>query len=65
VVFDEGLIEFCTEPVSTWALFAFETFNDCFYFLRSYGDFLNGLSVPDLTSVPGTCLGNCPIPADI
>jgi len=25
---------------------------------------LTGLSVPDLTSVPGICLGNCPFPAD-
>jgi hypothetical protein len=35
-VFFEGLIELCTKPIWFWALFGWETINDCFYFFRGY-----------------------------
>ena len=35
-LFFESQVEFCAKTIWLWAFFGWETFNDRFYFLRSY-----------------------------
>lgn len=61
--FFKDLIEFCTKIIWPWALF-WMVFNDCFYFLRDYGNCLHSLPDLDLTLVHGISLENHPFHLD-